>query len=170
MKIEEAREKILEYLEENGSANVSQLARVVGCGKSTLYDAIAELEAEGKIKSEMKRNQRVIVLTCIVPKYIKALFWLTLAFILFYYYAYSNPSKIKINFNGSEYMYIGLEFIPLFILSILVGFWLGVIILKEEDLEPIRMIIKRALDKIKDAVLDFAERRFWTLSDYFRHR
>jgi len=145
MRIEQVKTQIVEYLEENGSASVSELVRAVGCGKSTIYEALSELESAGKVQSTMYRNRRMISLTYGIPKYVKALLAVTILCILSFIFFTSHPSQtMTVNLNGAKvvYVFIGPAIVPVIALSVITGFWMAIVVLKYEDLYGFVRIVR----------------------------
>ena len=146
MKIDEVKEMVIEYLKDKGSANISELMRYANCGRQTIYDAINELVSEGKVKTQMVRNRRMVLLNRGVPAYLKSLFLLTVVVALVNVFMLYHPSdKLMVVdlHNNSEVLYISAPPIaPIVALSILVGYWLAVLTLKFED-------VREALDSVK---------------------
>jgi len=158
MKIDEVKEKVIEYLKDKGSANISELMRYANCGRQTIYDAIKELESEGKVKTQMVRNRRMVLLNQGVPTYLKSLFWLTFVIALVNVFMLHHPSDrlmVVDLHNNNEVLYIPAPPIaPIVALSILIGYWLAVLTLKFEDVREALDCLKRAsyLSKILNIV------------------
>jgi len=126
MRIDQVKTQIVEYLEENGSASVSELVRAIGCGKSTIYT------------STMRRNRRIVTLTYGVPNYLKTLISLTaICLALLATFGSSPTEKIVVNLDGGEthvVYVVGPVIIPVIALSVLTGFWIAVAMFKQDDL------------------------------------
>jgi len=147
MRVEEVKEKVIEYLRENGSANVSELMRYAKCGKATIYKAIRELEENGVIKTRMVRNRRLVYLVEGVPSYLKYLTAVTLAVLslAFVSFTYQTADVMTVNLSDlnnsvkiekiNYYCIIDLPpLIFLMVTSVLIGYWLAVLTLKYNDI------------------------------------
>ena len=159
MRVEEVKEKIVEYLKENGCANVSELMRFSKCGKSTIYNAIRELEEEGVIKTKKIKNRKMVYLVNKIPNYLKYLTALTavilsLAFVSF---SFKPANTLVVNFSSLDQSALNNYYLNnynncyiieiqslIFILtfSVLVGYWLAVLTLKYEDIVESIIYIK----------------------------
>lgn len=144
MRVEEVKERVIEYLKENGCANVSELMRYAKCGKATIYKAIKELESKGVIKTKMVKNRKMVYLIENIPNYLKYLTVLTLIVSFLTLFSLSPKPSDVITVNLSDlnqcekfnHYYI-IELPPLIFistLSVLIGYWLAVLTLKHDDI------------------------------------
>jgi len=158
MRIDQVKTQIVEYLEENGSASVSELVRAIGCGKSTIYEALSSLESEGKVTSTMRRNRRIVTLTYGVPNYLKTLISLTaICLALLATFGSSPTEKIVVNLDGGEthvVYVVGPVIIPVIALSVLTGFWIAVAMFKQDDLYALFKHVRAAIAKPIDQLLE----------------
>jgi len=149
---EEVRLKVIEYLRDNGSANISELVREIGCGKQTVYDVVASLEAEGRAKSSIVRGKRIVRLTAIMPDYLKVLTSVTILLLLFTRIPLLKPSLVV--HTDAEGCLVVYPSIAVFLLSIVFGFWMAVVVLKQEDLietyHSIKVNIKRIIGVLRE--------------------
>jgi|GEM_PF-5553894 len=143
MKYEIVKERVVEYLKHNGSANISELVRTLNCGRQTIYDVVGELEQEGKVTSELYRGKRIVKLVEGIPVYITVLMFLT-AISTMWLVLSSYYEMFFVKLDSDAVVVVGNP-LPLVILSHLTGFWLAVFLLKPEDLEYIAYTIKRGV-------------------------
>lgn len=152
MRTDEIKVKIVEYLRENGSASISELVREFKCGRQVVYDAVKELQAENKVRTELRRGRRLVILTGVVPRYIKVLTTLTILnvmLVLLFTSAQSDLIQIHLANEYNNGILISSTFPPFVItLSILFGFWLAVFLLKREDLQEVNVYLKRTTGEI----------------------
>ena len=154
MKADEVREKVIDYLKENGSANMTELWREIGCGKQTIYDVVRELEEEGKVKSSIVRGRRVVTLIGIIPNYLKTLIVVTFStLILFGVETKANPIIVNTS-GGWDYTSSIVAYPPIstVLLSLLTGFWIAVFMLRYDDVYESYLTIKKQLMKLIDQI------------------
>ena len=155
--IEEVKEHIIEYLRENGSANMSELYRAIGCSKQTIYDSVRSLEDEGKVKTRMVRNRRIVTLVESVPVYLKVLTAITVLCVFAHYIGQVTlQPDVTVNLDSGDggVVYKPPQFTvaTLFLLQILAGYWFAVITFKSEDLVETASAIKRKVKPIFDKI------------------
>lgn len=138
------KEKIIQYLKDNGMSHVSELQRAIGCGRSTIYKAIAELEDEEKITSIKRRDKRYIKLRMFVPTYIKMLIVATVFIAIFTYYDFMiKDVGVVINFSTHKNVaFIQDVKVSPILVSFLLGFWIATVMFRSEDLETVYFILK----------------------------
>jgi len=142
MKYEIVKERVVEYLKHNGSANISELVKALNCGRQTIYDVVSELEQEGRVTSELYRGKRIVKLVEGIPVYVTVLMILSVFSVIWLVIsAYYEIFFVKL--DSGVVVLIGNP-LPLIITSIITGFWLAVFVLKPEDLEYIAYRLKRA--------------------------
>lgn len=153
MRIDVVKAKIVEYLNENGSAIVSDVYRYVGCGKETFYRALNELIREGVIEDSRRGKYRVIFLKNVVPSYVKVIAIITIFVVILSVVPYSDGGAFEINMDS------GVKVVPYpdksffyLVMIYLLGVWTGVIVLKPEDLRPIVDNVYSLIRKVYSAV------------------
>jgi len=133
--IDDVKEKVIDYLKDNGSANMSELCRVIGCGRQTIYNAVQDLEDEGIVKSELVHNRRVVVIVGGVPVYLVY----TTLFTIF----------IAVLYIVGKLMNIQLILSVVYtVISMLYGFWVGIIILRMEDVRESINLVKSTYKRL----------------------
>jgi biotin operon repressor len=135
-------DRIVEYLRENGSANMSELCRELKCGRQTIYDAVRSLEDDGKVKSNLIRGKRVVTLRESIPSYLKILTVFTAFSIVLFKLEYPFHSFITVNLDSSNTVVMYPSF-SIIILSMLSGFWTAVFILRQDDIVESIYALKR---------------------------
>ena len=147
---EEVAEKIVEVLEDMGSANLTELCRIIGCGKSTIYRAVSILESKGIIETRLIRGRRIAILKERTPAYLKALAGLT-AFVFFLCYLdFRSASVVTVNMHSNPSAGVVLPSVApasIVVLSILAGYWAAVLMLKPNDVAEACSNLKKFLEE-----------------------
>jgi len=147
---EEVAEKIVEVLEDMGSANLTELCRTIGCGKSTIYRAVKILETKGIIETRLIRGRRIAILKERTPAYLKVLAALTALTSFLCYLDFRSASALTVNMNmNSNPGVVQPSTAPAFIiiLSILAGYWIAVLMLKPNDVAEACSNLKKFLEE-----------------------
>ena len=159
MKIEECKQKVVEYLKTRGSIHLSQLAKELSVPKSTLYHAINQLEKEGKVKSENIGGKRIIIPIQSIPLYLKVLSVITILItISSVLVGLGSPPSVIINLNSSSTdvnsttQITSLDVIAMLLVAIST-YWFAVITLRFDDVvdayKIVKSYIKSRLAKMK---------------------
>lgn len=152
--VEEAQDQIEDFLRENGSANISELVRELGCARGTVYNAIENMEEHDMVSTSYSGNKRVVTLRNAFPGYLKVfLFALSITVALRYMEGVIVHELVKVNLlgSGSEVSEgaTGVSIIYPSVITILLIFLLGfgaaIIVLKYEDVQEIYGLLR---DKI----------------------
>lgn len=148
-RIDEVKDSIVVYLKANGSASMNELVKAVKAGKGTVYNAVSELEEEGVVRTEYNRGRREVILRESIPKYI-LVYLGSLTLILLLLFAESRNPSIVVFSNKITDPYYPSLFTP--IMLILIGYGLGILTFKRDDLVESLHLIKRELKRLTSNV------------------
>ena len=139
-------DKVVGHLKDNGSANMSELQRVVGCGRQLIYDVVSELEESGRVKTSLVRGKRIVTLRESIPAYLKILTAATI-FVssMFTLSTLTLQPSITVSMDGNSGPLLVLNTFPFpsFVIGLLSGLWLAVFMFRWDDISESVFVIKR---------------------------
>lgn len=142
-------EKIIEILKENGSLNMSELYRELNregkCSRGKLYDAIRELEEKSVVRTVLHKGRRIVTLRQTVPLYLKVLTGFTLVSLILFYLETPLNNKLVVNLSSDVSAMVVYPSFSIILLSMLSGFWVAVLILRQSDVIEALYTLKRCM-------------------------
>lgn len=157
--VEEVQDRIQDYLRENGSANISELVRYLGCARGTVYNAIEAMEENNTVSTSYSGNKRIVTLRNSFPGYLKVFLTALSAVVALRYMEGTIVHElVRVNLlssgntvsNGATDISIIYPSIATILLIFLLGFGAAIVVLKYEDVLEVYSLLKDKITQFFD--------------------